>query len=273
MAIDMVRGDMEPVYALWLSPHGREAVTGLMRDFKQWVRDQEPKPSVDPSLRAVRAILHDFGTSRGTVSTPEVASALAEADRIRLFLPSPLPEAERETLGRWRGNFRRRPRAEGNGTVGFPGDSPVSAVGGDRVTARSPMDILRPLTDRVRTVLQDVARTRTTITWGGLCRRLGGELPYLHPDGQGEILVVADGDTPVNGAAAVRAGRRCGAVTARPLPAHPPQPGQGTRTDRFPRDALAHGRFPAPPVLGSPLITCSRATSGPPHGALQPHPA
>ncbi|MFE1032651.1 hypothetical protein ACFW40_12200 [Streptomyces sp. NPDC058807] len=34
------------------------------------------------------------------------------------------------------------------------------------------------------------------MTWGDLRRRMGGELPYLHPDDQGEILFLADRETP-----------------------------------------------------------------------------
>jgi hypothetical protein len=194
-----VRSDMGPVYALRLSPQDREAVTGLMRDFKQWVRDQEPKPSVDPLLRAVRTILHGLGTRRGIVATPELASALAEADRLCHRLPTPLPEAERKALERWRGNLRSRLRTEGSSAADLPADSkPASADDADRATDRLPMDALRPLADRVRAVLQEVARAGTTVTWGDLRRRLGGKLPYLHPDDQGEILVMVDGDTPAN---------------------------------------------------------------------------
>jgi hypothetical protein len=194
-----VRHDLGPVYALGLSPRDREAVTGLMRDFKQWVRDQEPKPSVDPSLQAVRTILQDLGTRTGIVATPELASALAEADRLCHRLSAPLPEAEKKALARWRGNLLSRARAEENGDDDSPADNKVASAGDvDRATARLPRDALRPLADQVRAVLQDVARAQTTVTWGELRRRLGGRLPYLHPDDQGEILVMADGDTPAN---------------------------------------------------------------------------
>lgn len=36
------------------------------------------------------------------------------------------------------------------------------------------------------------------MTWSELRRRLGGDLPYLHPDDQGELLVMVDSDTPPN---------------------------------------------------------------------------
>ncbi|MFF0108866.1 hypothetical protein [Streptomyces hirsutus] len=106
---EQVRGDMGPIYALHLSPRDREKATGLMREFKQWVRDQEPKPSAGPA-----------------------------------------PET------------------------------------------------LNPLADRVRTVLQDVARAGTTITWEGLRHRVGGDLPPLHPRNREEILMMADRDTPAD---------------------------------------------------------------------------
>lgn len=106
---EQVRGDMGPVYALHLSPRDRKAATGLMREFKQWVRDREPKPSAGP--------------------------------------------------------------------------------------AQEP---LNPLADRVRTVLQDVARAGTTITWEGLRHRVGGDTSPLHPRHQGEILMMADRDTPAD---------------------------------------------------------------------------
>ncbi|MET9187865.1 hypothetical protein ABZX63_21720 [Streptomyces tendae] len=54
------------------------------------------------------------------------------------------------------------------------------------------------LADQVRTLLQDSARAGTTVTWGDLRRRMSGALPFLHPDDQGEILMVVDHDTPAD---------------------------------------------------------------------------
>ncbi|MFF5253074.1 competence protein CoiA family protein [Streptomyces leeuwenhoekii] len=196
---NQIRSDMGPVYALRLSPQDREAATGLMRDFKQWVRDQERKPSSDPVLQAVRAILQDLGTRRGTLTTAELASALTEADRLRHRLSAPLPEAERRALRRWRGKLRRRRRTEASRDTDLPAAKAVDSVeDGDRATARLRRSALHPLADRVRTVLQDTARAGTTVTWSELRRRLGGDLPYLHPDDQGELLVMVDSDTPPN---------------------------------------------------------------------------
>ncbi|MEW2255870.1 competence protein CoiA family protein [Streptomyces sp. NPDC047869] len=199
MRAKQVRSDMGPVYALRLSLKDREAVTGLMRDFKQWVRDQERKSPADPSLQAIRAIIQDLGTRRRALTTAELASALEEIDRLRRRRSKDLPKSERQALVRWHNNLRHRRQVEGSGDAGLPIDRVTHpADGGDRAPGKLPMDVLRPLAVRVRAVLQDVARAGTTVTWGDLRRRLGGELPHLHPDDQGEILVMVDGDTPAN---------------------------------------------------------------------------
>ncbi|ALO97448.1 Secreted protein [Streptomyces hygroscopicus subsp. limoneus] len=51
---------------------------------------------------------------------------------------------------------------------------------------------------RVRTVLQDTARTGTAITWSDLRQRTGGELPDLHSDDLRKLLMMVDHDTPAN---------------------------------------------------------------------------
>lgn len=45
---------------------------------------------------------------------------------------------------------------------------------------------------------QDAARAKTTVTWEDLHCRTRGKLPHLHPDDQGEILVMVDRDTPAD---------------------------------------------------------------------------
>ncbi|MEV7862125.1 hypothetical protein AB0O86_25685 [Streptomyces hirsutus] len=63
------------------------------------------------------------------------------------------------------------------------------------VAARGP---LPPLADRVRAVLQDVARAGTTITWEDLRHRVSGDTSLLHPRHREEILTTADRDTPTD---------------------------------------------------------------------------
>ncbi|MFG3322344.1 hypothetical protein ACGF3J_30225 [Streptomyces sp. NPDC048171] len=110
-----VRGALGRVYALRLSPEDREAVTGVVREFKQWVRDQEPVTSVDESRKALQRILQDLGSRRSTVTTAEISAALKEADRIRSGLDAPLPERIAAGLRRWRGILRHRLRTESSG--------------------------------------------------------------------------------------------------------------------------------------------------------------
>ncbi|MEU9653463.1 hypothetical protein AB0E00_31830 [Streptomyces sp. NPDC048110] len=194
-----IRNGMGPVYALRLSPQDREAVTGLMREFKQWVLDQKPRTPADVSLRSLRVLIDDLGKHRTTLTTAELESALAEADRLRSDIPGPLPEAQKKALIRWRGNLRRRLRDERGRTDSHLGKSAVVAtLDGGGEAARLERAALMVLADRVRTLLQDSARAGTTVTWGDLRRRMGGALPFLHPDDQGELLMVVDQDTPAD---------------------------------------------------------------------------
>ncbi|MFF4794859.1 hypothetical protein ACFY2M_35075 [Streptomyces sp. NPDC001276] len=188
-----IRRSMGPVYALRLSAQDREAATGLVREFKQWVRDEEPKRTADPSLRAIRGILRDLGTRRAALTADELASALAEADGLCHRLSSPLPEAEKKQLGRWHGNLRHRLQAKENNA-----DDPSTPPEDGRTASRLDATVIRSLADRVRTVLEDAARAGITVTWGELRRRMEGALPYLHPDDQGEILVAVERDTPAD---------------------------------------------------------------------------
>ncbi|MFJ6912832.1 hypothetical protein ACIQUX_02615 [Streptomyces sp. NPDC101133] len=192
-----IRSGMGPVYALRLSPQDREAVTGLMREFKQWVRDQEPRSPADTSLRALDALIQDLGARRATLTTAELESALAEADRLHRRIPVPLPDAQKKALRRWRGKLRRQLREEHGSSDSHPDVRAAGAASGGRAaTPRLEQDVLVALADRVRHLLKDAARAGTTVTWGDLRRQVGGSLPFLHPDDQGEILVAVDQDTP-----------------------------------------------------------------------------
>ncbi len=170
-----VHSAMGRVYALRLSPQDREAVTGLMREFKQWLRDEESASQSDGSLGALRRILHDLGTREATLTTAEIADALTEADRIRRGLAAPLPEGDDEALRRRRADLRHRLGVES---------------GSDNTLAS--------LAARVRTLLQDAARAGTTVTWEELDRRVGGGLRRLPADDETEILRLVDEETPAD---------------------------------------------------------------------------
>ncbi|MFB6774420.1 hypothetical protein [Streptomyces sp. NPDC056337] len=98
----------------------------------------------------------------------------------------------------WRDHRQRLHRAHltDRRVVGSPTGRTAAAVSeGRRTASRLEQDALAPLAAQVRTLLQDAARAGTTLTWGDLRRRLGGALPYLHPDDQGELLVMVDQET------------------------------------------------------------------------------
>ncbi|MFC7814523.1 hypothetical protein ACFUTR_07690 [Streptomyces sp. NPDC057367] len=194
-----IRSGMGPVYALRLSPRDREAVTGVMREFKQWVRDQEPRTTADTSLRALEDLIQDLGARRATLTTAELESALAKADQLHRKIPLPLPDAQKKALRRWRGKLRRQLREERGSSGTHPDVKAVGAASDGRAAApRLERDVLVVLADRVRPLLKDAARAGATVTWGHLRRQMGGSLPFLHPDDQGEILVAVDQDTPAD---------------------------------------------------------------------------
>ncbi|MFH9613122.1 hypothetical protein ACH4MM_05030 [Streptomyces pratensis] len=190
------RGAMGSVYALRLSPEDREAATPLVREFKQWVRDQEPaRHLVDPPLQRIREIIQDLALRRAALTSAELKAALDETARLRRRLAVPLPEAEQKRLGRWRGNLKHRLLAEKD-AESRPPEVPANPGDHRHDTRRLSSERIGGLADLVRVLLQDAARAGTTLTWGDMRRRTEGALPYLHPDDQGEILVAVDLVTP-----------------------------------------------------------------------------
>ncbi|MFD9290042.1 competence protein CoiA family protein [Streptomyces sp. NPDC060030] len=196
------RGAMGSVYAVRLSPEDREAATPLVREFKQWVRDQEPsRPPVDPPLQRIREIIVDLASGKDALTSAELSAALDETARLRRRLAAPLPEAEQKRLGRWRGNLRHRLLLESNAgepVRDVPADPSDHRRDTPRHTPRLSRERIEGLADLVRVLLHDAARAGTTLTWGDMRRRTEGALPYLHPDDQGEILVAVDLATPAD---------------------------------------------------------------------------
>ncbi|MGW3442996.1 hypothetical protein [Streptomyces sp. NPDC001076] len=90
----------------------------------------------------------------------------------------------------------------------------ASEEGLDDLTAsRNEVSVSDPETDResrpsrkklselaavVRAALEGAAHGGTTTTWSTIRHRPGLQLPHLHPDDQGEVLVLADADTPMS---------------------------------------------------------------------------
>ncbi|MEU9488098.1 hypothetical protein AB0D83_31445 [Streptomyces decoyicus] len=83
-----------------------------------------------------------------------------------------------------------------------PSAPPVATAAGPSAEStaadqpRLPETELAEIACALRKVLEDVARHQSTITWSGLRQRLDRQLPQLHPDDQGEVLVMVDRNTP-----------------------------------------------------------------------------
>ncbi|GHA80511.1 hypothetical protein GCM10010330_38310 [Streptomyces tendae] len=124
------------------------------------------------------------------------ASDVWRDHRQRLHRAHLTDRTERARRGDASGRPLARSEADSSLGVGFPTDRTAAASSeGRRTGSRLEQDALEPLAAQVRTLLQDAARAGTTLTWGDLRRRLGGALPYLHPDDQGELLVMVDQQT------------------------------------------------------------------------------
>ncbi|MEV0493231.1 hypothetical protein [Streptomyces atratus] len=96
---------------------------------------------------------------------------------------------------------RQRPASVGGNVVARNASSPQSRSGTKESQApeRLSEETVQKLADVAREVLADVARSGGgLLTWGDLRLRMGGALPHLHPDDQGELLVALDWQTPAD---------------------------------------------------------------------------
>lgn len=91
------------------------------------------------------------------------------------------------------------------------------------------------------------------MTWGDLRRRMGGELPRLHPDDQGEVLVLVDLETPADEPLLTALGRSQ-PVAAFPLRTCPVQPWPEACGGGVPGVGLAYRGPPASSAPEVPLI-------------------
>jgi hypothetical protein len=187
-AVDAARRRAGPLYARRLSPPDREEYTPFMREVKTWCREQDPEKSVDPSLRRIRQLLVELGRTRASRSADDLASTLDEIRGLRRRLSQPLPAAEDREVKRWRRQLKdQQPVRRGQQAGG---------ASEPQHNERLPIETIKRLAPGVRKILIDAARSGGRLmTWGDLRRQMGGGLPHLHPDDQGELLVAVDRDT------------------------------------------------------------------------------
>ncbi|WMX46313.1 hypothetical protein RGF97_17715 [Streptomyces roseicoloratus] len=206
-AVETARRLAGPVYARRLSSIDREEFTAFMREVKAWCRERDPEKRVDPALRKIRQLLANLGRTSETRSSDELANALDEVGILRRQLAQPLPAAEDRAVKRWRRRLKdwkpakREPSAPTAPIIAPHRVLPQQTVGqaDSRPADRLPIETIDKLATSVREILADSARSGgRLLTWGELRLRMGGALPHLHPDDQGELLVTVDRETPAD---------------------------------------------------------------------------
>ncbi|MGW4046484.1 hypothetical protein [Streptomyces sp. NPDC004721] len=205
-AVETARRLAGPVYARRLSPTDREKYTPFMREVKAWCHERDPKKQVDPPLRKIRQLLAELGRTRETRSADELADTLDEIVRLRRQLAQPLPPAEDREVKRWRRRLKdhrpvERERSAPAETTAPRNASPQQTDGtaDPRHADRLPIETIDKLATAAREILADAARSGgRLLTWRDLRLRMGGGLPHLHPDDQGELLVAVDRETPAD---------------------------------------------------------------------------
>ncbi|MGY3843986.1 hypothetical protein ACWV2X_01810 [Streptomyces hydrogenans] len=195
-----------PVYARRLSPIDREEYTPFMREVKAWCRERNPEKQVDPALREIRQLLAELGRTSDTRPPDELADTLDAIGILRRQLAQPLPAAEDGAVKRWRRRLKDRKPAKSESSAPTATIAPpmeftrqTDGPADFRPTGRLPIETIDKLATSVREILADSAcGGGRLLTWGDLRLRMGGALPHLHPDDQGELLVTVDRETPAD---------------------------------------------------------------------------
>ncbi|MEV4336080.1 competence protein CoiA family protein [Streptomyces sp. NPDC049590] len=171
------------LYGTKLPPAERAEQHPHLRAMSEWVRGRE-NAIVQADLRR---LFDDLGRRQEPADVKTLREGLARAKALKRKhhgkLPQDLQDAHRACGERLAallpppsGGDVRRPRTE---------DAPP----------RPDEAKLAELAAVVRSLLEDTARNRATLTWSAIRHRLSGELPHLHPDDQGQVLVLADANT------------------------------------------------------------------------------
>ncbi|MFF4557894.1 hypothetical protein [Streptomyces sp. NPDC001422] len=204
-AVEAGRRMAGPLYARRLSPSDRERYTPLMREVKAWCLAHKPTSQPDPPLQRIRELLAELSRNRETQSLDDLRRALGEIGQLRRRLAEPLSSSDEGAVKRWRGRLTYRERTERK----HPQQTAVAptAPAPGKKDARAhlprvghlPLETIDKLAAAARQVLADQARAGgRLLTWGELRHRMGGALPHLHPDDQGELLVAVDRETPAD---------------------------------------------------------------------------
>ncbi|MFF0425542.1 competence protein CoiA family protein [Streptomyces sp. NPDC004520] len=175
------------LYGTKLPPVEQAEYRPHLREMSEWVRGRENE-LVQGDLRR---LLDDLGRQQGPAEADALRDGLARAKELKRKhhgkLPQDLQDAHR-ACGERLAELPVVPPRSG-------ASSPVPEVGG---VPRPVEAKLTELATVVRSLLEDTARNRSTLTWSAIRHRLNVELPHLHPDDQGQVLVLADASTPAD---------------------------------------------------------------------------
>lgn len=176
------------------------------------VGEQRSALTDEEVLTRMRSLLKDLNLAGDAIDTLELRSNMAHLKILRRWHKGALPDDLQTTFDTCSSLLAQR-LSKGTVTVTGaaatqptstppPSAHPVATAVEPSAEAtaahqpRLPKAELAEIACALRKVLENVARHQSTITWSGLRQRLDRQLPHLHPDDQGEVLVMVDRNTP-----------------------------------------------------------------------------
>ncbi|MFF3084544.1 competence protein CoiA family protein [Streptomyces nojiriensis] len=154
-----------------------------LRDMSEWVRERENE-SVQADLRR---LLDDLRRRQGPAEVDALRDGLTRAKELKRKYHGKLPPDLRDAYRA----CEERLAVPSGGDASTPDPEAEDAPRPDEAK-------LSELASVVRSLLEDTARDQATLTWSAIRHRLRVELPHLHADDQGQVLLLADVNTPAD---------------------------------------------------------------------------
>ncbi|CAL9541767.1 hypothetical protein SUDANB120_04260 [Streptomyces sp. enrichment culture] len=161
-----------------------------LRDMSEWVQERENE-DIQANLRR---LLDDLVQRQGLADIDAFRHGLAGAKELRQKHHGKLPQNLQDTYRACEGRLAAL-LAVPSGSI--PATSAPEAEEAEEA-ARPAGPKLSELASLVRSLLEEAARNRAVLSWSAIRHRLNVELPHLHADDQGQVLVLADADTPAD---------------------------------------------------------------------------
>ncbi|SPF04339.1 Competence protein [Streptomyces sp. MA5143a] len=173
------------LYGTKLTPETQAEHRNDLLAMGEWVRDREN----ENVLAELRPLLESLVRRDRAAADNTLRDSLNRAKELKRKYHGKLPEDLQTALGAC-GELRDELTASRS-------EATPPAPETDR-ESRPSREKLSELAAVVRAALEDVAQGGTTTTWSAIRHRPGADLPHLHPDDQGEVLVLVDVDTPMS---------------------------------------------------------------------------